>query len=80
LLGEGISRLGDYQPVYEGIDVTELMTQSVELLKALQQTEPEQVADFVKQLAVAETNDATSVSGHAVGRLPKISRVDKISN
>jgi hypothetical protein len=56
------------------------MTQSVELLQALQQTGPEQVADFVKQLAVAETNDATSVSGHAVGRLPKISRVDKISD
>ncbi|NEQ28796.1 MAG: DUF309 domain-containing protein, partial [Microcoleus sp. SIO2G3] len=73
---EGIGRLGDYQPVYEGVDVTELMTQSVELLKALQETGAEQVADFVKQLAVAETNDATSVSSNAVGRLPKISRVD----
>ena len=80
LLGEGIGRLGDYQPVYEGVNVTELMTQSIELLKALQETGAEQVADFVKQLAVAETNDATSVSGNAVGRLPKISRVDQTSN
>jgi hypothetical protein len=56
------------------------MTQSIELLKALQETGAEQVADFVKQLAVAETNDATSVSGNAVGRLPKISRVDQTSN
>ena len=80
LLGEGISRLGGYQPVYEGVDVTELMTQSIELLKALQETGAEQVADFVKQLAVAETNDATPVSGKAVGRLPQISRIDKISD
>lgn len=80
LLGEGISRLGGYQPVYEGVDVTELMTQSIELLKALQETGAEQVADFVKQLAVTESSNATSVSGKAVGRLPQISRIDKISD
>jgi predicted metal-dependent hydrolase len=80
LLGEGISRLGGYQPVYEGVDVTELMTQSVELLKALQETGAEQIADFVKQLAVTESSNDTSVSGKAVGRLPQISRIDKISD
>jgi len=75
LLGEGIGRLRDYQPVYEGIDVTELLTQSIQLLKALQEAGPEQVADFVKQLAAAETNCAGESSGNAVARLPKILRV-----
>jgi hypothetical protein len=77
LLGEGIRRLRDYQPVYEGIDVTELLTQSIQLLKALQQVGPEQVADFVKQLAAAEINGVDEVGSEAVGCLPKILRVDK---
>jgi predicted metal-dependent hydrolase len=75
LLGEGIRRLRDYQPVYEGIDVTELLTQSIQLLKALQQVGPEQVADFVKQLAAAEINGVDEVGSEAVGCLPKILRV-----
>jgi hypothetical protein len=80
LLGEGIRRLGDYQPIYEGIDVTELLTESVELLKALQQTGPESVEDFVKQLAIAPTTDITNSSDTAVARLPKILRVDHESD
>jgi hypothetical protein len=76
LLGEGIGRLRDYQPIYEGIDVTELLTQSFELLKALQQAGPEQVADFVQQLNATETNGVESISSKAVSRLPKIQRVD----
>lgn len=79
LLGEGIKRLSDseYQPVYEGIDVTGLLTQSVQLLKALQQSGQEQVADFVKQLTSAENNSAESLSGEVVCRLPTIVRVDQ---
>jgi hypothetical protein len=76
LLGEGIGRLRDYQPIYEGIDVTELLTQSFELLKALQQAGPEQVADFVQQLNATETNGVESISSKAVSRLPKIQRID----
>lgn len=76
LLGEGIGRLRDYQPIYEGIDVTELLTQSFELLKALQQAGPEQVADFVQQLKATETSGVESISGKAVAQLPKIQRVD----
>lgn len=64
LLGEGIGRLGDYQPVYEGIDVEALILESRELLRALQQSGQGQVADFVQQLAKSE------VSG-----LPTIKRV-----
>lgn len=76
LLGEGIGRLRDYQPAYEGIDVTSLVIQSAELLKALQQTEPEQIADFVQELTKADTDSTASVSTEAVPRLPKILRVD----
>lgn len=71
LLGEGIGRLADYQPVYEGIDVEALLIQSMDLLQALQKVEPEKVADFVQQLGTAGTNTQSSVS-----RLPKIQRVD----
>ncbi len=70
LLGEGIGRLSDYQPVYEGIDVEALLTASFELLKALQQAGQEQVADFVRQLEVAQANpEMASI------QLPKILRV-----
>ncbi|MFB8789109.1 MAG: DUF309 domain-containing protein [Potamolinea sp.] len=76
LLGEGSARLRDYQPIYEGIDVTELLTQSFDLLQALQQAGPEQVADFVEQLKAAQTNSMSDVNGSWVARLPKILRVE----
>ncbi|NEQ78613.1 MAG: DUF309 domain-containing protein [Okeania sp. SIO2C9] len=66
LLGEGIRRLRDYQPVYEGIDVTKLLRQSTELLTSLQQIGSEQVADFVERLAALEIKYATSISPKAV--------------
>ncbi len=76
LLGEGIRRLRDYQPVYEGIDVTDLVVQSVELLKALQQLNPEQIADFIEQLTVAETSSDSEDNSKTICCLPKIQRVD----
>src|ERR671932_1590288 len=76
LLGEGIGRLRDYQPDYEGIDVTSLVMQSAELLKALHESGQEQVTDFVKQLEADQSGGANEVSGEAMGRLPKISRVE----
>lgn len=69
LLGEGIGRLTDYQPVYEGIDVEALLTESIELLQALQQVEPENLADFVQQMAVVDTNTQVAVT-----RFPIIQR------
>jgi predicted metal-dependent hydrolase len=75
LLGEGIGRLRDYQPIYEGIDVTQLLTQSFDLLQALQQAGPEQVADFVKQLKAAKTNSMGDVNSGLIARLPKIQLV-----
>ncbi|MFQ4145001.1 DUF309 domain-containing protein [Chlorogloeopsis sp. ULAP02] len=44
LLGEGSNRLRRYPSVYGGIDVDELLHQSTDLLKTLQQTQLEKVA------------------------------------
>ncbi len=52
LLGQGMSRLQKYQPSYASIDVTHLVTQSGDLLAALQQAGPERVSKFAQQLAV----------------------------
>ena len=43
LLGEGISRLSRYLPDYAGLNINELLTESQELLKQLQQAGPENV-------------------------------------
>jgi uncharacterized protein len=50
LLGEGIVRLPYYQPVYAGIDVTELIQDSRNLLTTLQSIGIEGIDDFVDQL------------------------------
>ncbi len=51
LLGEGIGRLPYYQPVYAGIDVTQLIEDSRNLLTTLQSIGIEGVNDFVDRLA-----------------------------
>ncbi|MDB9307258.1 DUF309 domain-containing protein [Aphanizomenon sp. CS-733/32] len=45
LLGEGSNRLRRYLPTYGGINVEELLTQSVNLLTTLQQESLEKIAD-----------------------------------
>lgn len=80
LLGEGIRRLGDYQPTYEGVEVTDFLKESVELLQALQVAGAEQVAaDVVQRLAATDTNGTTSASVQSFRDLPIIRRVDKTS-
>ncbi len=49
LLGEGTRRLQDYQPTYAEIDVSSLLTQSLDLLSALQQIQPETIAEFAQK-------------------------------
>lgn len=66
LLGEGMRRLEAYEPVYSGIDVTELREQSAELLTALQQAGAENVVDFVEQMQQDEN----------ASQLPKILRIE----
>ncbi|NEQ73229.1 MAG: DUF309 domain-containing protein [Okeania sp. SIO2C9] len=48
LLGEGIRKLNYYLPTYFEIDVDKLLTESTELLKNLQESGPENIADFVR--------------------------------
>ncbi|NJO97220.1 MAG: DUF309 domain-containing protein [Pleurocapsa sp. CRU_1_2] len=46
LLGEAVRGLCDYQPDYEGVNVEQLLEQSMALLQALQQLPPEQTSNF----------------------------------
>ncbi|MEB3179670.1 MAG: DUF309 domain-containing protein [Nostocaceae cyanobacterium] len=46
LLGEGIRRVDRYPSIYSGIDVDEFVIQSAELLKKLQQTDPENLPEL----------------------------------
>jgi len=50
LLGEGIRRLGAYQPDYGEVNVTELVMQSAALLGMLQQAGAEQVGEIRRSL------------------------------
>lgn len=50
LLGEGVGRLPYYQPVYAGIDVSQLIQDSTTLLQTLQAIDPSAIADFVTSL------------------------------
>ncbi|MBP0021093.1 MAG: DUF309 domain-containing protein [Cyanobacteria bacterium SBLK] len=58
LLGEGTRRIRDYQPDYEGIDVTKLFEESWELLDNLQRVSPEAIAPFVETLHFRESSPA----------------------
>lgn len=50
LLGEGIGRLENYEPVYSGIDVSTLIDQSVALRDTLQEIGQENLAGWVEHL------------------------------
>jgi predicted metal-dependent hydrolase len=75
LLGEGIGRLRDYQPVYEGIDVTSLVVQSAQLLQSLQESGQEQVENFVNDLTNNQKR-ALESGGETTHRLPQVLRVE----
>lgn len=67
LLGEGSNRLRRYPSVYGGIDVDELLDQSITLLKTLQQTEPEKISSI-------------NLGVDKLLPLPKIERIKEINN
>jgi len=50
LLGEGVRRLRDYTPTHQGVNVDQLLMDSLELLTTLQKIEPTQIQEFVKEL------------------------------
>lgn len=71
LLGEGLVRLKDYQPVYGGIEVTHLLTQSADLLSTLQQMDLAQPTQSGKPSP--EMNSVAAILESGV-RLPQIQR------
>lgn len=62
LLGEGVSRLRHYQPSYAGIDVSQLVAQSIQLLAKLQQSGPERVVELAQCLKAYNTSGNRPVS------------------
>ncbi|MCW6035228.1 DUF309 domain-containing protein [Spirulina subsalsa FACHB-351] len=48
LLGEGTRRLRSYQPNYEGVNVSQLLEDSLDLLYQVQQMTPEVIPQWVK--------------------------------
>ena len=63
LLGEGIKRLSEYQPVYYDIDVTQLVTESYSLLTSLQQLSPNQLPTFTTELFRENPHSSPDFSG-----------------
>ena len=78
LLGEGISRLTSYQPIYHSIDVTELVEESYHLLQGLQQIKSDRIEEFVRQLTAENTSDTqeAELETKTVYKLPQIKVID----
>ena len=78
LLGEGISRLTSYQPIYQSIDVTELVKESYQLLQGLQQIESDRIEEFVLQIQSNNTsaNHEIELETKTVYKLPQIKVVE----
>ena len=76
LLGEGIRRLADYQPTYYGLDVSQLRTDSYQLLQDLQPMTDEQFTQFVQRLASLKAEDGSKIhTSLSPSPLPKIVRI-----
>ncbi|MEL6579102.1 MAG: DUF309 domain-containing protein [Cyanobacteria bacterium J06621_12] len=82
LLGEAVRRLADYQPDYEGVNVEQLLEQSLALLQTLQQLQPEDTQVFFRQLqqkqsgAKIEENNSEAIAKLVNScQLPYINRV-----
>ncbi|MGK7880318.1 MAG: DUF309 domain-containing protein [Crocosphaera sp.] len=56
LLGEGVRRLRDYQPEYETVNVSQLLEESQTLLKYLQQSDPDNIAEIAQTLQESSDN------------------------
>jgi uncharacterized protein len=78
LLGEGTRKLTEYQPDYEEIDVSQLVEQSSQLLKTLQQVEPEKIDEFVQQIEWDPVD--RNKDGNLKYKLPKIGKIDTFSD
>ncbi len=59
LLGEGMNRISYFAPAYSGINVTELLISSEQLLTKLQASGTENVVNIVKELESNQNPDFT---------------------
>jgi predicted metal-dependent hydrolase len=80
LLGEGIRKLSDYQPVYHDIDVSNLIIESSQLLTALQKINQDDLEAFVIQLKALNKTDIQEFQDHdpIMCSLPKIIKLDHL--
>lgn len=78
LLGEGIRRLGYYQPTYAEIDVDALVGQSTQLLQALQQAEAENMVDFVQKIKPMDTQPTGGERSDKALQWPQILKVSTL--
>ncbi|PSO51109.1 MAG: DUF309 domain-containing protein [Cyanobacteria bacterium SW_9_44_58] len=63
LLGEGIGRLEDYEPIYSDINVTQLIEQSRSLLDSLQEIGQDNIETWVEHLQETSLPKIISVQG-----------------
>ncbi len=73
LLGEGINRLHYYSPEYYNINVEKLITESQQVLGALQESGPDNVAEFAQQLFTSDR--VAGREGIASLQVPQILKV-----
>ena len=72
LMGEGIRRLGSYQPDYFDIEVTPLVQSVYVLLTTLQEAGPENVEAIASQLNSSPNDDhGTQPLGGSIEQLPQ---------
>ncbi|MCT7983227.1 DUF309 domain-containing protein [Laspinema sp. A4] len=73
LLGEGMSRLGYYSPEYYNINVEKLLRESQKILRALQESGPDNVAEFAQQLLSSDRLEPTDeIAGLKVPQIVKV--------
>jgi hypothetical protein len=63
LLGEGIGRLEEYEPIYSEINITELIEQSRNLLDSLQEIGQDNIDTWVEHLQQTSLPKIISVQG-----------------
>ncbi|MFB6275662.1 MAG: DUF309 domain-containing protein [Halothece sp.] len=63
LLGEGIGRLEEYEPIYSEINITELIEQSRHLLDSLQEIGQDNIDTWVEHLQQTSLPKIISVQG-----------------
>ncbi|NJN61124.1 MAG: DUF309 domain-containing protein [Coleofasciculaceae cyanobacterium RL_1_1] len=73
LLGEGMSRLGQYPSDYAGIDVDALIDRSTEMLAIVQQAGESGVNQVAREYGLVDESVAESEVGRSLPRIKRVS-------